>query len=60
MKMADPTIDEVRQARHQISEAAAHDSRKLVEYYRKLQERHRERLVKEPTSATEKGVDDAA
>jgi hypothetical protein len=45
MKKEDPTIDAVRDARHQISESVAHDPRKLVEYYRRLQERHRERLI---------------
>ena len=41
----DPAIQAVRDARHQISESAGHDPQKIVEYYRKRQERHRERLV---------------
>ncbi len=51
----DPTIKAVRDARHRISEMVGHDPRKLVEYYRQLQERHRQRLVSQstPQSATE-------
>lgn len=41
----DPAIQAVREARHRISQSVDHDPRKLVEYYRRLQERHRERLV---------------
>ena len=44
----DPTIQAVRNARHRISGMVGHDPRKLVEYYRQLQERHRERLVSQP------------
>jgi hypothetical protein len=43
----DPTITAVREARHQISQSVGHDPRKLVEFYRRLQERHRKRLVSE-------------
>jgi hypothetical protein len=48
MMKEDPTIQAVRVARHRISESVGHDPRKLVEYYRQLQERHRERLVPQP------------
>jgi hypothetical protein len=41
----DPTISRIREARHQISERCGHDSKRLVEYYIRLQERHRDRLV---------------
>lgn len=41
----DPTIDAIRETRHQISESVNHDPRKLVERYRKLQERHPERIA---------------
>ncbi len=49
MMKDDPTIKAVREARHRISELVGHDPRKLVEHYRQLQERHRERLVSQPT-----------
>jgi hypothetical protein len=41
---ADPTIDAIREIRHQISASVDHDAKKLVEHYRKLQERHPERI----------------
>jgi hypothetical protein len=49
MKNEDPAIEAIREARHQISESVGHDPRKLVEYYRRLQDRHRERVVAQPT-----------
>jgi hypothetical protein len=39
----------VRDARHRIAVAVGHDTRKLVEHYRQLQKRHRERLVSQST-----------
>jgi len=41
----DPVIDAIRKVRHQISVSVDHDPRKLVEHYRKLQERHQEQVV---------------
>lgn len=41
----DPTIDAIREVRHQISASVNHDARKLVEYYRKLQKRHPDRIL---------------
>ena len=41
----DPAIKAIRDARRSISESVQHDPRKLVEYYKKLQERHRDKLV---------------
>lgn len=41
----DPTISRIREARHRISEQHHHDPQRLVEYYMKLQERHRDRFV---------------
>ena len=45
----DPTIQAVRDARRRISKTVGHDPRKLVEHYRQLQERHRDRLVSQPS-----------
>ncbi|HSU14375.1 MAG TPA: hypothetical protein VLK66_09775 [Longimicrobium sp.] len=42
---SDPTLDRIRQVRHEISEAVGHDPHRLVEYYMRLQEQHRNRLV---------------
>jgi hypothetical protein len=47
----DPTIDSIREVRHQISVSVGHDARKLVEHYRKLQARHPDRVF---SRATEK------
>ena len=47
----DPTIDAIREVRHQISASVGHDARKFVEHYRKLQERHPDRIL---SRATEK------
>jgi hypothetical protein len=44
----DPTIDAIREVRHQISLSVNHDARKLVERYRQLQERHSGRVVHSP------------
>jgi hypothetical protein len=41
----DPAIAAIREARHKISASVDHDPRRLVEHYRKLQQRHRDRLV---------------
>jgi hypothetical protein len=43
--MPDPTIDAIREVRHRISVSVGHDARKLVEHYRKLQQRHSERVI---------------
>lgn len=56
----DPTIRAIRDARHRISAAVAHDPRKLVEHYRRLQERHRERLASPPSSRPESEDESAA
>ena len=49
----DPTIKAVGDARHRISQIVDHDPRKLVEYYRRLQEHHHERLLLQPTRPPE-------
>ncbi len=53
MMQDDPTIKAVRDARHRISAMVGHDPRKLVEHYRQLQERHRERFISQPTQRPE-------
>lgn len=45
---ADPTLDRIRRVRHEISAECGHDPRKLVEYYIRLQEQHRDRIVHTP------------
>lgn len=41
----DPTITRIREARQRISEECGNDTRRLVERYIRLQERHRDRLL---------------
>ena len=45
LSMRDPLIDEIHSVRHQISEEVGHDPAKLIQYYMKLQERYKDRLV---------------
>ena len=59
MTKDDPTIQAVRDARHRISAAVSHDPRKLVEHYRRLQERHRERLFSSPVDKSESAGENA-
>ncbi len=56
----DPIIDAIREVRHQISESVNHDARKLVEHYRKLQERHPERILSHSVEKTDTKIKDAA
>ncbi len=44
----DPVIDEIREIRHRISEKCNHDPARLVAYYMKLQEQHRDRMIDSP------------
>ena len=55
MTKDDPTIQAVRDARRRISAMVGHDPRKLIEHYRQLQNRHRERLVSQPTRSGTEG-----
>jgi hypothetical protein len=45
MKNNDPTIDEIRKIRHQISKRFNHDPEKIIEYYIKLQQKYQNRLL---------------
>ncbi len=60
MMKDDPTIQAVRKARHRISERVGHDPRKLVEHYRKLQERHCDRLLAPATPRSNTEGENAA
>ena len=43
----DPTIEEIRETRHRISEAHNHDPQKLVAYYLELQKQYQQRLLQD-------------
>ena len=47
----DPVIAEIRKARWMISEECGHDPRRLVERYIRLQEAHKDRLMRNPEKA---------
>ncbi len=44
-KKVDPGLEEVRRVRHEISAEVGHDPRRLMEYYRKLEEEYSDRLI---------------
>jgi len=48
MTTPDPLVDDVREVRHRISERFGHDPARLIEYYMKLQEQYRDRLINAP------------
>lgn len=39
-------LQHIREVRHRISQECGHDPKRLIEYYMRLQERHKERLLK--------------
>jgi hypothetical protein len=53
----DQAIAEIREVRRRISEECDHDPRKLIAYYKELQFRHKERLVR-PAEGREEVADD--
>lgn len=44
----DQTVERIHKIRQEISEKCYHDTRKLVEYYIKYQEKYKDRLIGEP------------
>lgn len=47
--MTDPTIDRIRKVRHQVSKQCSHDAKKLIDHYKKLQEKYADRMVQKRT-----------
>ena len=41
----DPTIDEIRRVRHEMSAEYGHDPRRMLEYFASIQARVKDRLV---------------
>lgn len=54
--MTDPAIDEIRQARHQISRAFDHDAARLIEHYKQLQEAFAGRIIHGPEANATQAV----
>lgn len=48
----DPTVERIRRIKHEISEQCGHDPKKLVEYYRKYQQKFSRRLIRKPKIVT--------
>ena len=49
---ADPTVERIRQIRHEISEECGHDPKKLVKYYTKYQQKFLGKLIRIPKVAS--------
>jgi len=48
----DPLIDEIRAARHRISERFGHDTKALCDHYRELEKtKYRDRLLRDRAEA---------
>jgi hypothetical protein len=54
MKKTDPAFEHIREIRHTISEDHAHDSKRLVEHYRRIEEKYKDRFL-DPVAARESG-----
>ncbi len=53
----DPTIERIREARRSISEKCGHDPKRLVEYYKKLQEeKYADRLVRPTKPVSQESI----
>lgn len=46
------TIERIRRVRHEISEECNHDPKKLVAYFQRLQQSHRDKLVSRKSNQT--------
>lgn len=51
----DQVISRIREVRQQISEECAHDPRKLVSYYKELQKKDKERILRSEEDKEEVG-----
>ncbi len=56
----DPTIDRIRKIRHEISEECNHDTRKIIEYYMKYQQKYADRLMNKGKNLTIRSSGDPA
>jgi hypothetical protein len=56
MKENDPTIDRIRQVRHQISAEFGHDPRRLVAFYASLEKELSNRFLEDRLEKVEPGA----
>lgn len=47
----DIAIDEIRATRHRISERFKHDTRLLLDHYRKMEEKYKDRMLAEASGS---------
>ena len=55
----DRPIEEIREIRRRISEQCGHDPARLVEYYMKVQEQYKDRLLADRPAEPARGQDAA-
>jgi hypothetical protein len=48
----DVLVDEIRAVRHRISAQFDHDTKALLDHYRKLEKKYRDRMVHKPRDAS--------
>lgn len=53
----DEVISRIREARRQISEECEHNPRKLIDYYKQLQQEHKGRMLRAETDKEEAADD---
>jgi hypothetical protein len=57
MREKDPTIDRIREVRHQISAEFGHDPKRVVAFYADLEKEFSGRFVEDKESQLEPSVD---
>ncbi len=53
----DPSIDQIRKVRYQISAKFDHDPKQLIQYYIELQKKHHSRIIEFPTQYQRKDIE---
>lgn len=49
-KMKDPTVERIREVRHQISAKLNHDPKQLVAHYRKMEQGYKHRMLRDKSA----------
>jgi len=49
----DKAIEEIRKVRHEISEEFKHDTKAILKYYKNLEEKYKDRIIKKGLHASE-------
>ncbi len=56
MKKTDPGLEHIREIRHKISEEHAHDPKRLIEHYRQIEEKYKDRIL-DPVAVEESSTE---